>query len=56
MNICLFRQILNAPFKKCRLTKSFYPMTLMSRLIEGKDVYDKSVFIPDSLYSKVINI
>jgi hypothetical protein len=53
MNNFLLKRILNVPFKKCRLTRSFYPMTLMTRLIEGRDGENKPVFIPDSLYSKV---
>ncbi len=56
MNNFLFTKIFNAPFKKCRLTKSFYPMTLMIRLIEGKDPDNNQAFIPDCIYSNVISL
>jgi hypothetical protein len=53
MNNYLLKKILNVPYKKCRFTKVYYPMTLMTRLITGKDGENNVVYIPDSMYSNV---
>ncbi len=56
MNNYLLKKILNVPYKKCRLTKIYYPMTLMTRLIQGKDCENNPVYIPDSIYTNVQHI
>ena len=53
MENSLIKFIFNAPFKKCKFTKTFYPATFMLRLIEGEDCMNNRVFIPDCMYSRV---
>ncbi len=47
------KKVLDVPFKKCRITRCHFPMTLMLRLIEVKNNENRKLFIPDSLYTNV---
>jgi hypothetical protein len=53
MNNLLFKSIFNSPRRKCRFTRSFYPASLMTKLILSKDINGKEIYLPDSLYGKV---
>jgi hypothetical protein len=52
-NDIILRRILNSSFKKCRLTKSYYPIGLMIKFYKGYDSNNDVVYIPDSMYLKV---
>jgi len=55
MNNFIFKKIFNSPIKKCVITKDFYPMCLMIRLVKAKNSEGEETFIPDSMYSKVFS-
>lgn len=55
----LFKKIFNTPFKKCIITKSFYPMSFMLRIVSllpSNETTGKTIFIPDALYCIVKKI
>ena len=49
----IFKLLFNAPLKRCYVTKSFYPLTLMIRLFKVKNFQNEDVYIPDCMYSRV---
>lgn len=55
-NDIILRRILNSSFKKCRLTRAFYPVGLMIKFYKGFDSNMDIVYIPDSMYLNVIRV
>ncbi len=52
--IFFFNKLFNGPFKKCVITKSYYPVLLMQKLAKVNNSHDNYyTYIPDSLYSNV---
>jgi len=52
-----FKKLFNSPFKKCIITSQFYPMSFMIRIVNlfsDAEKYQKTIFLPDSLYCIVI--
>jgi hypothetical protein len=56
MNKAFLKELFNTPMRKCRITKDFFPIIFMLRLIEAKDYSGKKLFIPDCLYTNVCMI
>jgi hypothetical protein len=52
MNLKLIKTICNSPFKKCVVSKSFYPLAFMMKFIKQTDYQMTWTYIPDSLYTK----
>ncbi len=49
----LFKSIFNAPYKKCVITKTHFPVLLMQKFAKVNNSFGGYNYIPDSMYSNV---
>lgn len=55
MDKIFLKEIFNVPFRKCRISRQYYPLSFMIKIIEIKDSKNK-YYIPDGLMTDVFII